>query len=138
MKELEKKMQNESFDVEVQYCDPDDCLHDCKVGTNQCNSHISGMRFNFVTITPEDILAFPGSQVGDIYTDIQTPEIDYASITKYEDMLIAGVPALYRISNGKITEFYFDSVEIEEFFNSIGRWDYGYKGNLKPYMVMDL
>lgn len=31
MKELEKKMQNESFDVEVQYCDPDDCLHDCKV-----------------------------------------------------------------------------------------------------------
>jgi hypothetical protein len=53
--------------------------------------------------------------------DIQTPEIDYASITKYEDMLIAGVPALYRISNGKITEFYFDSVEIEEFFNSIGR-----------------
>lgn len=43
MKELEKKMQNESFDVEVQYCDPDDCLHDCKVGTNQCNSHISGM-----------------------------------------------------------------------------------------------
>lgn len=44
-----------------------------------------------------------------------------ASITKYEDMLIAGVPALYRISNGKITEFYFDSVEIEEFFNSIGR-----------------
>ena len=53
-------------------------------------------------------------------------------------MLIAGVPALYRISNGKITEFYFDSVEIEEFFNSIGRWDYGYKGNLKPYIVMDL
>ena len=25
MKELEKKMQNENFDVEVQYCDPDDC-----------------------------------------------------------------------------------------------------------------
>ena len=24
MKELEKKMQNENFDVEVQYCDPDD------------------------------------------------------------------------------------------------------------------
>ena len=55
-----------------------------------------------------------------------------------DNSLIAGVPALYRITNGKITEFYFDSVEIEEFFNSIGRWDYGYKGNLKPYMVMDL
>ena len=42
-------------------------------------------------------------------------------IYSYEDMLIAGVPALYRITNGKITEFYFDSVEIEEFFNSMGR-----------------
>ena len=88
---------------------------------NMKNDYGKRMRFNFVTITPEDILAFPGSQVGDIYTDIQTPEIDYASITKYEDMLIAGVPALYRITNGKITEFYFDSVEIEEFFNSMGR-----------------
>lgn len=88
---------------------------------NMKNDYGKRMRFNFVTITPEDIPAFPGSQVGDIYTDIQTPEIDYASITKYEDMLIAGVPALYRITNGKITEFYFDSVEIEEFFNSMGR-----------------
>ena len=88
---------------------------------NMKNDYGKRMRFNFITITPEDIPAFPGSQVGDIYTDIQTPEIDYASITKYEDMLIAGVPALYRITNGKITEFYFDSVEIEEFFNSMGR-----------------
>lgn len=88
---------------------------------NMKNDYGKRMRFNFVTITPDDIPAFPGSQVGDIYTDIQTPEIDYASITNYEDMLIAGVPALYRITNGKITEFYFDSVEIEEFFNSMGR-----------------
>ena len=152
MEKLEIRMQEELFDVETQYCDPDDCYHDCKLNVpkvflpgeseekyqNMKNDYGKRMRFNFVTITPEDIPAFPGSQVGDIYTDIQTPEIDYASITKYEDMLIAGVPALYRISNGKITEFYFDSVEIEEFFNSIGRWDYGYKGNLKPYMVMDL
>lgn len=40
MKELEKKMQNESFDVEVQYCDPDDCLHDCEVSEGWCNTHI--------------------------------------------------------------------------------------------------
>lgn len=45
MKELEKKMQNESFDVEVQYCDPDDCLHDCKVGTtNQLCSNQFGFK----------------------------------------------------------------------------------------------
>ena len=115
MEKMEKKIQEVVFDVEVQYCDPSDCYHDCK------HDYGKRMRFNFVTITPDDIPAFPGSQVGDIYTDIQTPEIDYASITNYEDMLIAGVPALYRITNGKITEFYFDSVEIEEFFNSIGR-----------------
>lgn len=41
MKELEKKMQNENFDVEVQYCDPDDCNYDCMVSENHCNSHIS-------------------------------------------------------------------------------------------------
>lgn len=40
MKELEKKTQNENFDVEVQYCDPDDCLHDCEVSEGWCNTHI--------------------------------------------------------------------------------------------------
>lgn len=40
MKELEKKMQNESFDVEVQYCDPDDCLYDCETSEGWCNTHI--------------------------------------------------------------------------------------------------
>ena len=40
MKELEKKTQNENFDVEVQYCDPDDCWHDCQTAPNYCNAHI--------------------------------------------------------------------------------------------------
>ena len=39
MQELEKKMQNENFDVEVQYCNPDDCLHDCETAPNHCNTH---------------------------------------------------------------------------------------------------
>lgn len=42
MKELEKKMQDEVFDVEVQYCDPDDCNHDCMQDANNCNAHITG------------------------------------------------------------------------------------------------
>ena len=41
MKELEKKMQNENFDVEVQYCDPDDCWHDCQTAPNYCDAHIT-------------------------------------------------------------------------------------------------
>ena len=28
MKEMEKVVQEETFEIEVQYCDPDDCLHD--------------------------------------------------------------------------------------------------------------
>ena len=41
MKELEKKMQNENFDVEVQYCDPNDCSHDCATAPGWCNTHIT-------------------------------------------------------------------------------------------------
>ncbi len=63
-------------------------------------------------------LLSPGPMWG-IYIDIQTPEIDYASITNYENMLVAGVPVLFRISNGVIIDFYFDSVEIDEFLNNM-------------------
>ena len=41
MKELEKKMQNENFDVEIQYCDPNDCDHDCETASGQCNTHVT-------------------------------------------------------------------------------------------------
>lgn len=43
MKELEKKMQNENFDVEVQYCDPNDCDHDCETASGQCNTHVTSL-----------------------------------------------------------------------------------------------
>ena len=40
MKELEKKMQNDRFDIEVQYCNPDDCYYDCETGVpDHCNTH---------------------------------------------------------------------------------------------------
>ena len=29
MRILEQVIQEETFDIEVQYCDPDECLHDC-------------------------------------------------------------------------------------------------------------
>ena len=41
MKELEKKMQNENFDVEVQYCDPDKCTQDCLTAPGHCNTHVT-------------------------------------------------------------------------------------------------
>ena len=45
MKELEKMVQEETFEIEVQYCDPDDCLHDCiHSGVNNCDAIITGWR----------------------------------------------------------------------------------------------
>ena len=42
MLELEKKMQEEPFDVETQYCDPSDCYHDCDhEGPNNCDAHFT-------------------------------------------------------------------------------------------------
>lgn len=44
MLELEKKIQGELFDVEVQYCDPDDCIYDClTVPPNWCNTHVTSL-----------------------------------------------------------------------------------------------
>ena len=43
MQEIEKIIQKETFDIEVQYCDPDDCLHDCmQNGYNNCDAVITG------------------------------------------------------------------------------------------------
>lgn len=39
MQEFKNKIQEEPFEVEVQYCDPDDCHHDCLVGVNYCDSN---------------------------------------------------------------------------------------------------
>ncbi len=43
MQELEKIMQMEEFDIEVQYCDPDDCNYDCMQGINDCDAVITGL-----------------------------------------------------------------------------------------------
>lgn len=44
MLELEKKMQEEPFEVEVQACDPDDCRLDCLTAPpNWCNTHVTSL-----------------------------------------------------------------------------------------------
>ena len=37
------KMHNENFDVEIQYCDPNDCDHDCETASGQCNTHVTSL-----------------------------------------------------------------------------------------------
>lgn len=42
MEKMEKKIQEVVFDVEVQYCDPSDCYHDCKhEGVNNCDAYMT-------------------------------------------------------------------------------------------------
>lgn len=84
---------------------------------NMQNAFGKTMRFDFITISSNNISLFPEASVGDIFTDVQTPEIDYYSMTNYEDMIVAGVPSLFRIYDGKIVEFYFDSPEIATFLD---------------------
>ena len=42
MKDLEKRVQEVVFDVEVQYCDPSDCYHDCYgEGVINCDAYMT-------------------------------------------------------------------------------------------------
>ena len=43
MEKMEKRIQEELFDVEVQYCNPDDCYLDCQDAANHCNYHFTTM-----------------------------------------------------------------------------------------------
>ena len=77
------------------------------------------MRFSFDIVTEDNIYQFQGYHVGDVVANVQTPEIDYYNITSPEQMVIAGVPVLFHIVNGRITYFYFDTPEIEVFLNGL-------------------
>lgn len=40
--DMEKRIQEATFDAEVQYCDPDDCYYDCKLNVpNYCNEVVT-------------------------------------------------------------------------------------------------
>lgn len=43
MQELEKKMQSENFDMEVQSCDPDSCFYDCLLPSGHCNTQYTNL-----------------------------------------------------------------------------------------------
>lgn len=42
MLDMDKKVQEEEFDIEVQYCDTGDCLHDCVESNNIYTAVITG------------------------------------------------------------------------------------------------
>lgn len=50
---------------------------------------------------------------GYVYASLETPNIDYYTLTSEDDVTIAGVPTLLHVKDNKIDKFYFDSVEIK-------------------------
>ena len=53
MEKMERKIQEVAFDVEIQYCNPDECLHDCKrEGTNNCDMVITSLLMDLRGLEP--------------------------------------------------------------------------------------
>lgn len=82
------------------------------LNNTEVNMYGKVIRYQITEVTEYNVNQFEGAEIGDIYTDVQTPEIDYASVNNIADLVIAGVPTMLHISNGRIDGFYFDSVEI--------------------------
>lgn len=59
-----------------------------------------------------------GQDLEMIYAKMVTPEINYSLVNNWNDIVIAGVPTLLHVSNGRIDKFYYDSVEIKNVLNS--------------------
>lgn len=83
------------------------------------NMYGKEMIFSFEIVTKDNITQFEGAQLGDVVANIQTPEIDYYSMTSPDELIIAGVPVLFHVVDGKIVNFYFDSVDIAAYLESI-------------------
>ncbi len=89
------------------------------LNNTEVNIYGKVIRYQITEINEYNVNQFEGAEIGDIYTDVQTPEIDYASVKDTSDLIIAGVPTMFHISDGRIDGFYFDSVEISELLKNI-------------------
>lgn len=76
-------------------------------------------RYDIVEADDRYVLKNSNARIGYVYASIQTPEIDYEEITDADEIVIAGVPTLLHIKNGKIDGFYFDAPEIAEHLEDI-------------------
>ena len=71
-------------------------------------------RYDIVEADDKYLLENSNARIGYVYASIQTPEICYEEMTDADEIVIAGVPTLLHIKNGKIDGFYFDAPEIAE------------------------
>ena len=50
---------------------------------------------------------------GYVYASLETPNINYYTLTPEDEVTIAGVPTLLHVKDNRVDKFYFDSVEIK-------------------------
>ncbi|MEG0709297.1 MAG: hypothetical protein RR481_03595 [Longicatena sp.] len=55
------------------------------------------------------------AKIGKVYASLLIPEINYSQYKYGDKIVIAGAPTLFKVENGKISDFYFDSRDINEF-----------------------
>ena len=58
---------------------------------------------------------------GYVYASLETPNIDYYTLTSDDEVTIAGVPTLLHVKNNKVDKFYFDSVEIKPLMEKLNK-----------------
>lgn len=58
---------------------------------------------------------------GYVYASLETPNIDYYTLTSEDDITIAGVPTLLHVKDSKVDKFYFDSVEIKPIMKELNK-----------------
>ena len=58
---------------------------------------------------------------GYVYASLETPNIDYYTLTSEDEVTIAGVPTLLHVKDNKVDKFYFDSKEIKTIMKKLNK-----------------
>ena len=58
---------------------------------------------------------------GYVYASLETPNIDYYTLTSEDEVTIAGVPTLLHGKDNKVDKFYFDSKEIKTIMKKLNK-----------------
>ena len=56
-----------------------------------------------------------------VYASLETPNIDYYTLTSEDEVTIAGVPTLLHVKDNKVDKFYFDSAEIKTIMKKLNK-----------------
>lgn len=87
------------------------------LNSEETNKHGKQNRYEIIVADKEYLLKNKKAQIDEIYASMLRPAIDYASVVNSEDVVVAAVPTLLHIKNGRIVDDYFDSPELLKFFN---------------------